>query len=435
MVNLQQLALAATALLSSVLATPMLATTLEPQPQRLSKQVNPLKGKYIIALKPGLHPRDLGNHMEWVDGVHKRSLSAQEFKGVERTYHGNYNFHGYAGHFDEQTISDIRNNPDVAMVEEDKEWELAFIQEAHVAPRTFRHDKPMTLHRRDLTTQLNSTWGLGSISHREQGTREYVFNDEAGEGTYGYVVDSGILTTHKEFEGRAEAVYSAFENEKTDTFGHGTHVAGTIAGKTYGVAKKAKLLSVKVFQGRQSATSIILDGFNWAANDIVEKRRTKKAVINMSLGGPFSNLFNLAVETASESGVVTVIAAGNSGEDASEVSPASAPSAITVGALTMNWTMASYSNYGTVVDIFGPGSNTTSAWIRNDTDINTISGTSMATPHIVGLALTAMSVEHVTGVADITDYLKQTATEGKIAGDLKNSPNLIGNNNNGGNRR
>lgn len=315
------------------------------------------------------------------------------------------------------------------MVEQDREWQLAFIQENHVEPRAARDDKTTTLEKRHLSTQRNSTWGLGAISHRRQGVDDYVYNPEAGEGTYAYVVDSGVLISHSEFEGRAEVAYTAFENETADTFGHGTHVAGTIGGKTYGVAKKSKILSVKVFQGRRSTTSIILGGFNWAANNIVDKGRTKSAVINMSLGGYFSNLFNLAVETASESGVVSVIAAGNEGQDASDVSPASAPSAITVGALSMNWTMADYSNYGPVVDIFGPGSKILSAWMRNDTDSNTISGTSMATPHIVGLALTAMSVDDVKGVADITKYLKETATKDQITGDLRNSPNLVGNNN------
>lgn len=233
------------------------------------------------------------------------------------------------------------------MVEPDREWELDFIQEApHLQPRTIQDARTTMLEKRTLTTQRNSTWGLGAISHRQQGSSDYIYNANAGKGTYAYVVDSGVLVSHKEFEGRAEAAYSAFENE-----------------------------------------------------------------------------------TAAESGVVSVIAAGNSGEDASDVSPASAPSAITVGAISANWTLADYTNFGPVVDIFAPGSRVTSAWIRNDTDSNTISGTSMATPHIVGLALTAISVDDVTGVADITRHLKETATKDKIIGDLKNSPNLVGNNN------
>ncbi|KAM4058679.1 subtilase family protein [Hirsutella rhossiliensis] len=412
MVNLKHLAVVAAALFSSVLAVPMVAA--KGQSVATSQQSTPIKGKYIIALKPGLKTRDLDTHLDWVDGVHKRGLSAQQFQGVEKTYSGSSNFRGYAGHFDDATIAAIRENPD----------------ENHIEPRTARGEKTVTLEKRHLSTQRNSTWGLGAISHRKLGSANYVYNANAGEGTYAYVVDSGVLISHQEFEGRAEVAYTAFENETADTFGHGTHVAGTIGGKTYGVAKKTKILSVKVFQGRRSATSIILGGFNWACNHIVDKRRTETAVINMSLGGSYSALFNLAVETASESGVISVIAAGNEGEDASDVSPASAPSAITVGAIGVNWTMADYSNYGPVVDIFGPGSKITSAWIRNNTDTNTISGTSMATPHVVGLALTAISVDHVTGVADVTKHLKETATKDQITGDLKDSPNLVGNNNN-----
>lgn len=309
------------------------------------------------------------------------------------------------------------------MVEQDREWELAFIHEDHVEPRD---DATRWRH---LSTQRNSTWSLAAISHRYRGSLDYVYNSRAGQGTFAYVVDSGVFVSHKEFEGRAQFAFTAFENETTDTFGHGTHVAGTIGGKTYGVAKKAKILSVKVFKCRRSATSIILQGFDWAANNIIDKGRNKKAAINLSLRGSFSRIFNLVIETASEAGVLCVVAAGNEARDASDMSPASAPSAITVGALAPNWTMASYSNFGPVVDIFGPGSNITSAWIRNDTDSRSISGTSMATPHLVGLALTAMSVDHVCGVAEVTEHLKETATKGCIEGDIKDSPNLIGNNN------
>ncbi|PHH92536.1 hypothetical protein CDD83_6934 [Cordyceps sp. RAO-2017] len=404
----------------------MVAANRRPQPA--AQDGIPIKGKYLIALKPGRKSVDLESHIGWVEGVHKRGLSAHQFRGVERTYSGH--FQGYAGHFDADTISEIRRNPDVAMVEEDKIWELALLQpEAEEERREEGGDKSMLLHRRTLTTQTNCSWGLGAISHRQQGASDYVYNGKAGEGTYAYIVDSGIRLSHREFEGRAEFAYTAFEEEKTDTFGHGTHVAGTIGGRTFGVAKKAKLLSVKVFQGRRSATSVILAGFNWAANDIIQKRRTRSAVINMSLGGSYSNLFNLAVETAAGSGVVAIVAAGNEAVDAADVSPASAPSAVTVAALSREYTMADYSNYGRVVDIFGPGSKITSAWIGNDTDTNTISGTSMATPHVVGIALSAMSVDGVVELGDLTDWLKESATSGAIEGDLKESPNLLVNNN------
>lgn len=135
-----------------------------------------------------------------------------------------------------------------------------------------------------LVTERRAPWGLGSISHRGGSSTDYIYDDSAGEGTYAYVVDTGILATHNEFGGRASLAYNAAGGEHVDDVGHGTHVAGTIGGKTYGVSKNAHLLSVKVFVGESSSTSVILDGFNWAANDIVSKNRTSKAAINMSLG-------------------------------------------------------------------------------------------------------------------------------------------------------
>ena len=239
-----------------------------------------------------------------------------------------------------------------------------------------------------------------------------------------------MRTTHREFEGRASLGYTAFPGDTVDTIGHGTHVSGTIAGKTYGVAKGASVIGVKVFQGDRSSTSVIIAGFNWAVNDIMGKNRARSAVVNMSLGGARSEAFNQAVDKASSSGVLSVVAAGNESQDASRVSPASAASAITVGAVDSNWNIASYSNFGRTLDLFGPGTGVLSAWYRSDTDTNTISGTSMATPHIVGLALNAISVNGVSGVAGVTNHLISTATKDKLGGNLRSSPNLLGNNNN-----
>lgn len=162
----------------------------------------------------------------------------------------------------------------------------------------------------------------------------------------------------------------------------------------------------------------------------MSKGRTKSAAINMSLGGSKSTAFNNAVDSASAKGVLSIVAAGNEGQDAANVSPASAASAITVGAIDSDWAIAYFSNYGTTLDIFGPGVGILSAWYRSDTDTNTISGTSMATPHTVGLALNAISVNGASGVAGVTNHLKSTGTQDSVTGDLQGSPNVIGNNNN-----
>ncbi|KAK5992574.1 Alkaline protease 1 [Cladobotryum mycophilum] len=363
MVGIKNLALVATTLFAYAQAAPMVQ---EGEASIQSQHGQAIEGSYIVTLKSGLNEEDLESHIEWVQSVHqKRAVNKRQYKGVEKTYTGEYDFNAYAGSFDEATLAEIRGNPDVDIIEKDKIWELEYIQE---------------LTKKDLTSEANATWGLTAVSHRSPGASDYVYDTNAGQGTFAYIVDTGILATHKEFEGRASVAYTAFPGDLVDSVGHGTHVAGTIGGKTFGVAKKATILSVKVFQGTSSKTTIILEGFNWAANDIVKQKRTAKAVINMSLGAAASDSFNRAVDRASKKGVLSVVAAGNDKTDACTKSPASAPSAVTVGAVDINWAVASYSNTGKCVNIFAPGTNITSAWIKSDTDTNIISGTSMATP-------------------------------------------------------
>ena len=200
------------------------------------------------------------------------------------------------------------------------------------------------LKKRDEVIQKKSTWGLGTISHRKKGFKEYIYEDFAGEDMYAYVIDTGVRVTHNEFGGRAKAAWTNWKGNNADTDGHGTHVAGVIAGKTYGVVKKANILALKVFKGGDSDTSIVLDAFNWAVNDIITKDRTWRAVINMSLGGEKSTAFNKAVDNASKKGVVTVTASGNDARDAGKESPGSAATAITVGAIDENWKVADFSN-------------------------------------------------------------------------------------------
>nr|AAL75578.1 serine protease protn [Tolypocladium inflatum] len=422
MVNFKNLAVAATTLFSYALAAPLVAENSQIQSDGQHGKV--IEGKYIITLKSGLQPADPDNHLEWVSTVFtKRGLNAQQFKGVRGNFGGKYDFNGYAGHFDAATIAEIRKNPDVAEVEADQIWNLAFIQ-----------DETVTLEKKALATQHGAPWGLGTVSHRESGSTDYIHDTNSGLNTYAYVVDTGIRTTHTEFEGRASQAFTAFPGDTADTFGHGTHVAGTIGGKTYGVAKKAHLLAVKVFQGSSSSTSIILQGFNWAVNDIVSKGRTNVAAINMSWVGPSPPPFNIAVDSAfGRKGVLSMFAAGSAlfrlpAKGVLSMFAAAAP--FTVGAIDSDWATAYFSNYGTTLDIFGPAFGILSAWYRSDTDTNTISGTSMATPHTVGLALNAISVNGASGVAGVTNHLKSTGTQDSVTGDLQGSPNVIGNNNN-----
>ncbi|KAL2823881.1 peptidase S8/S53 domain-containing protein [Aspergillus cavernicola] len=365
-----------------------------------------LPGKYIVTFKSGIEVEQIDAHTAWASNVHKRNLERRDlshrdlFAGIERNFKI-HKFAAYSGSFDDATIEEIRNNADVAYVEEDQVWYIDA-----------------------LTTQTGAPWGLGAISHKGESSTSYIYDTSAGADTYAYVVDTGINTGHQEFGGRASLAYNAAGGEHVDTVGHGTHVAGTIGGTTYGVSKQANLLSVKVFRGESSSTSVILDGFNWAANDIVSKGRTGKAAINMSLGGGYSYAFNNAVENAFDEGVLSVVAAGNENADASNTSPASAPNALTVAASNRANSRSSFSNYGRVVDVFAPGEDILSAWIGSTSATNTISGTSMATPHVVGLSLYLMALEGLSTPGEVTSRIKELATEGVLSS-VSGSPNLL----------
>ncbi|KAI0548839.1 subtilase [Xylaria curta] len=375
-----------------------------------------IPNKYIVTLKSGISTTDFESHINWARDVHARSLSRRDTAGVEKTYNIK-DFNAYAVEMDAQTLAEIKAHPQVAEVEQDQVWHL--------------FDEPHELSERALTTQSGATWGLGTISHRNSGSTSYIYDSSAGAGTYAYIVDTGLLTTHNQFGGRGSYGYNAVGGANVDSNGHGTHVAGTLGGSTYGVAKAATIISVKVFIGSSSSTSIILDGYNWAVNDIISKGRQSKSVLSLSLGGGFSSAFNNAVNSAYSSGVLSVIAAGNDGTNAANTSPASAANALTVAAIDSSWAFASFSNYGAVVDIAAPGVSVLSSWIGSNTATNTISGTSMSTPHVAGLALYLIALEGLSTPAAVTARIKALGTSGKISGIRTGTVNLIAYNGNG----
>ncbi|WQF78074.1 Putative peptidase S8 propeptide/proteinase inhibitor I9 [Colletotrichum destructivum] len=373
-----------------------------PAPAPRDNPTPDVAGKFIVTLKSGISARDLDSHLSWVDAVHKRSLDRRDTTGVEKKFNVG-KFSGYSGHFDDATVEELRNNPDVVEVEPEQIYTLEAV-----------------------TTQTGATWGLGSISSRTSGSTTYRYDDSAGAGTYAYVVDSGVNTAHVDFEGRASQGYNAAGGVFSDTFGHGTHVAGTIGSKTYGVAKKTNLIDVKAFIGQLSSTSIILDAYQWAINDIVSKGRTKNAVINLSIGGPTSTALNGLVAAAFESGILSIVASGNLNQPASSSSPGSAPEALTVGSIDSSWAEPIYSNYGDAVDILAPGSNVLSTYIGSNTATFADTGTSMAAPHVAGLAVYLIALE---GSFDTPAALKARilalGTKGAVTTLRAGTPNLI----------
>ena len=294
-----------------------------------------------------------------------------------------------------------------------------------------------------VDTETGAPWGLARISHRHRLSfstfNKYMFSDYCGEGVDAYIIDTGINTDHVDFEGRASwGKTIPTDDEDVDGNGHGTHCAGTVAGKKYGVAKKANVHAVKVLGSSGSGTmSDVVKGVEWAALSHAKnvedaqkgegKKGFKGSVANMSLGGGKSISLNRAVSAAIDMGLHFAVAAGNDNDDSCNYSPANTEKAITVGASTLSDSRAYFSNFGKCNDIFAPGLNIESTWTGSKYATNTISGTSMASPHIAGLMAYFLSLQPAHGsgysVAAITaDELKKELLAVATTGALSDIP-------------
>jgi cerevisin len=263
-------------------------------------------------------------------------------------------------------------------------------------------------HDDDPELEKNAPWGLARISHRDSlsfGTfNKYYYTADGGEGVDVYVIDTGTNTEHVDFEGRASWGKTIPDGDADeDGNGHGTHCSGTIAGAKYGVAKKANIKAVKVLRSNGSGSmSDVVKGVDYAAESHQEqveiakkgkKKGFKGSAANMSLGGGKSSILDQAVNAAVDVGIHFAVAAGNDNQDSCNYSPAAAEKAVTVGASTLADERAYFSNYGPCNDIFAPGLNIQSTWIGSKYAVNTISGTSMASPHIAGLLAYMLSLQ------------------------------------------
>ncbi len=274
-------------------------------------------------------------------------------------------------------------------------------------------------------TQNPATWGLDRIDQRTLPLNSTYTYTVTGTGVKAYIIDTGILGTHSDFGGRVLSGYTAISdgNGTTDCNGHGTHVAGTVGGTTYGVAKGVSLVPVRVLSCAGSGTNTgVIAGIDWVTAD---HAAGTPAVANMSLGGSSSASLNAAVARSVADGITYTVAAGNSNTDACTSSPASEPTAITVGATGSTDARASYSNFGTCLDIFAPGSSITSDWYTSTTATATISGTSMAAPHVAGVAALLLSADATATPATIASRLLATATPSVVTDPQAGSPNLL----------
>ncbi|KAF4980317.1 hypothetical protein FZEAL_3634 [Fusarium zealandicum] len=408
---------------------------------------------YIIKFKDHVDDSAASTHQTWIQDIHnngeqerlelrKRSspFSDKAFSGLKHTFSIGDAFKGYAGHFDEDVIEMVRNHPDIEFIERDTL--------VHTMIPVQNQDM-VTEDKCDGETERQAPWGLARISHRSTlnfGTfNKYLYSADGGEGVDAYIVDTGTNVDHVDFEGRAKwgkTIPSGDEDK--DGNGHGTHCSGTVAGKKYGVAKKAHVYAVKVLRSNGSGSmSDVVKGVEYAATSHLEQKKKAKdgkrkgfkgSVANMSLGGGKTQALDAAVNAAVRTGIHFAVAAGNDNADACNYSPAAAAEPVTVGASALDDSRAYFSNYGKCTDIFAPGLNIQSTWIGSKYAVNTISGTSMASPHIAGLLAYYLSLQPAEdsefAMASITpkklkENLVSIATQNTLSDIPSDTPNLL----------
>jgi subtilisin family serine protease len=341
------------------------------------KAGDPIPGSYIVVVEDGSDPKAVAKAQK------------AETKHVYRSA-----INGFAAELTDEQVAKLRKSDKVAYVEQDRVVTAS-------------------------ATQTGATWGLDRIDQRFRplsGT--YTYNTTAST-INAYVIDTGIYAAHSQFGGRARNVYDAFGGTGQDCNGHGTHVAGTIGSSTYGVAKAVQLRGVRVLNCSGSgSTSGIINALNWLRTNHV-----KPAVANMSLGGGYSSSLNTATTNLANSGVFVAVAAGNESQNACNVSPASAPGTFTSAASDSADRRASFSNYGGCVDAYAPGVSITSTW--HNGGINTISGTSMASPHTAGVAALYKATHGDAPSSTIVSWLINNSTANVISGNGGGTPNRL----------
>ncbi|MYT76840.1 Serine protease, subtilisin family [Streptomyces sp. MnatMP-M77] len=348
-----------------------------------------ISDSYIVTLKDSAAKSD---------SAQGKALAKKYGASIERTYRSALN--GYAVEATAAEAKKFAADPAVASVSQNRTFTVS-------------------------ATQTNPpSWGLDRIDQRSLPLdQRYTYPDKAGEGVTAYVIDTGVRISHSDFGGRAANGYDAIDNDNVaqDGHGHGTHVAGTVAGTAHGVAKKAKIVGVRVLNNQGSGTTAqVVAGIDWVTANAV-----KPAVANMSLGGGADAVLDAAVQRSIAAGITYAVAAGNESTNANTKSPARVAEAITVGSTTNTDARSSFSNFGAVVDIFAPGSSITSTWNTSDSATNTISGTSMASPHVAGAAAIYLADNPASTPAQVSAGLVAASTPGVVTNPGTGSPNRL----------
>jgi subtilisin family serine protease len=350
---------------------------------------NAVQGSYIVTLDESAADSDSSSG---------KAVAARYGAKIKKTYTAALN--GYAVELSEAQAKRLAADPAVASVVQDRVFTISGTQPSP------------------------PSWGLDRIDQRALPlNRSYTYPEPGGEGVTAYVIDTGVRISHSDFGGRAANGYDAIDNDNVaqDGHGHGTHVAGTVGGSAYGVAKKARIVGVRVLNNQGSGTTAqVVAGIDWVTRNAV-----KPAVANMSLGGGADSALDTAVRNSIAAGITYAVAAGNDNSNASNYSPARVPEAITVGSTTNSDARSSFSNYGSVVDVFAPGSSITSAWNSGDSATNTISGTSMAAPHVAGAAALYLANNRSATPAQVSSALATAATSGVVGNPGTGSPNRL----------
>jgi subtilisin family serine protease len=357
---------------------------------------NPVQGQYIVVFKDGTASLAGERSSAPRVGAKAREVAGKHRATVVRSF--DRALRGFVARADDRALARLLSDPNIAYVEED----------GYVSINA---------------TQTGATWGIDRIDQRDLPLNQTYNYDTTASGVHAYIIDTGVLLSHSQFTGRIGNGFDAVTSggNANDCQGHGTHVAGTVGGTTYGVAKGVTIHPVRVLGCNGSGTnSGVIAGMDW-----VSANHIKPAVANMSLGGGASQATDDAVQRMVNAGVTVVVAAGNSNDNACNYSPARAVNAITVGSTTSTDARSSFSSFGTCLDIFAPGSSVLSAGISSSTATATLSGTSMASPHVAGVAALFLASNPTATPAQVTSAIINASTPNKVTNPGAGSPNRL----------